>query len=197
VVREENYLTDVQYLGRMSESEKPKKGLTSEMIIAVSAVFISLVTLAVSIYQAQIMSQDLRSSAWPYIQWDLTQRSDEGFILSVHNKGIGPALLKSTELSYDGETVKDARRLIAKFVSIDSIGLFYSNIDNTVMAPGDRVEFFHIYVDNTEEYQRLLQTLRPLFQKISFRICYCDIYGDCWTTTGTKVTEVECSDQKP
>jgi hypothetical protein len=175
------------------EIRKPvKRSFSPELIVALSAVFVSIVTLGVYMYQARIMRDQLRMSAWPYIQWSYTELSDAGFTLSVHNKGVGPALLRKTTLLYKGKPVKDLADLLRGAAGTDTLAMFVSDIDNTVMEPGDRVEFFHVYVHNEREYKLMPKLGKAFYDDLSFAICFCDIYGDCWESTGTKVVASEC-----
>ena len=79
---------------------QPKKSfsLKPEMIIALSAVFVSVATLFVYIYQARIMEGQQHASVWPHIERQYVQTSTDGFILRVVNKGVGPAIIQSAKM---------------------------------------------------------------------------------------------------
>jgi hypothetical protein len=174
------------------EARKKKFVLKSEMIVALSAVFVSVATLFVYIYQARIMQGQQHAAVWPHLEWRYGYRSDDGFVLTVMNKGVGPAIVKSSKMTYEGDTVSDARELLRKFINLDSAGYFYSSVNNMVLAPNEKVEVFHVYVRNNQEYQKLQVELEHLYSKFSYEICFCSIYNDCWLYKGKGQKIEEC-----
>ena len=175
-----------------AEQPAPKKEFTLkyEMIVALSAVFVSVATLFVYIYQAKIMQGQQHASVWPHLEWRYSIRSDEGFVLTVVNKGVGPAIVKSSTMSWDGQEVKNGYELLSKFVNMDSVGFYYSSVNDMVIAPNEKVEVLHVYVRDNPEYQRLQKALENLYPKLSFDICFCSIYDDCWLyRKGGKIVE--------
>lgn len=161
---------------------QPKKSfsLKPEMIIALSAVFVSVATLFVYIYQARIMQGQQHASVWPHIERQYVQTSTDGFILRVVNKGVGPAIIQSAKMRWNNEPVETPYHLLSKFVNPDSISLYYSSLEKMVLAPGEKVEVFHIYVKDQTEYYKLQKALENFYSKFSFEICYCSIYKECW-----------------
>ncbi len=165
---------------------------STELIVAFAAIFVSTATLFVYIYQTRIMLSQQRASVWPYVEWTYAMRSDQGFSLTVANKGVGPAIVRSAKLTLAGEPIATARDLLGRYVALDSTALVTTTIDDRVIAPGERLTLFHIDVRDRDEYVDLHRKLDPLFQNLEFRICYCSIYGDCWTSTGLEVQAGGC-----
>src|SRR5688572_27106200 len=89
-----------------SDSGSPRKrGLKSEMIVAIAAIAVSIMTLFVYIYQARIMMDQQHTSVWPYVEWESTNintETEQEYYIEVVNKGVGPALVKDTKLTLDG-----------------------------------------------------------------------------------------------
>lgn len=172
-----------------------KKGLSSEMIVALAAIVVSIMTLSVYIFQARIMMDQQHTSVWPYVEWTMTSISeseeDQEFYISVINKGVGPALVKDTKLLLDGKLYKynDYRDFMKELLGEgkrDSLWILYSVVDNRVMAPGEEVKIFHV---------KSWQGIRiPNFdhKRFQYTLCYCSIYGDCWTTDGTISVPGQC-----
>lgn len=74
---------------------------TVDRIIGVSAILISLLTLIMFIYQTNIMHQQSRLSVTPRLSFsnDLHQKdSTITFSTTLINKGIGPAIIKSSKV---------------------------------------------------------------------------------------------------
>ena len=176
-----------------SGGEHPRKGIKSEVIVAISAIAISIMTLFVYIFQAQIMMDQQHTSVWPYVEWTSTYYSEENqeFYISVVNKGVGPALIKDTRLTLDDSVYSydrygDFMKALIGKGRRDSLWVMYSVADNRVLAPGEEVKIVHV---------KNWQTARiPTFniRRITYTICYCSIYDDCWTTDGTISKEGRC-----
>ncbi|WP_276369345.1 hypothetical protein [Chryseolinea sp. H1M3-3] len=159
----------------------------TEFIVALAAIIVSILTLFVYIYQARIMQEQQHASVWPYIEWDMTISSKDGFYISVVNKGVGPAIIRSTTLKLDGVSVESPLTYLEKTIGkLDSVALFSAMIDKRVIAAGETLELFHVYSD----IRHLLPS--DLYRRTSYEICYCSIYGDCWTSQGFNVVKSRC-----
>jgi hypothetical protein len=180
-----------------------KKGLKSEMIVAIAAITVSILTLFVYVYQARIMMKQQHTSVWPYVEWATTRfntDTEQEFYVEVINKGVGPALVKGSRLTIgsieyrehrdtvDGKFIGNYEDMMRKLVGKtrhDSLWIMYSVINDRVLAPGEAVKIFHVKngkarippVDNID---------------LAFSICYCNIFDDCWTTHGSVSKESEC-----
>ncbi len=170
------------------ESQSKPRRINTELIVALSAIFVSVITLFVYIYQASIMQEQQYASVWPYLEWDMTIHSQDGFYLSISNKGIGPAIIRSTSLTLDEkEMVGSIEYLGALLGDLDSVNLFHQSIDNRVLAPGETIEAFHVYSD-------VRTRLAKVYARTNYEICFCSVYGDCWVSKKFfKVEESECS----
>src|SRR5688500_3742991 len=85
------------------EIETKTSRIRSEWVVAATAMTVSILSLAVYIYQAKIMQEQQQTSVWPYIEWTSTISSSDGFYISVINKGVGPAIVKKSRLTLDGK----------------------------------------------------------------------------------------------
>jgi hypothetical protein len=63
-----------------------KTSLREKIIVAFAAILISVMTLFVYIYQARIMQEQQHASVWPYIEWDMTLSTSEGFTFQLSIK---------------------------------------------------------------------------------------------------------------
>lgn len=171
-----------------SQTEKPasKRSISTEFIVATAAIIISLATLFVYIYQAKIMQSQQHTSVWPYIEWTMTIGPADGIYLSVVNKGVGPAIIKSSEFYVDGNLVRSNEEMIKKITNgrIDSLGLFTQSIDKRVISPGEELRLFHMSGRRLSNKE-----FEGFFSRIKYTIRYESIYGDCWTSSGLEVQE--------
>ena len=74
-----------------------------EMIIAISALFISIITAVVSIYSAATDRDYAKASVWPRLEIFRSFSSNKSFEYGVTNNGTGPALIKYAKVKYDSK----------------------------------------------------------------------------------------------
>jgi hypothetical protein len=172
----------------VTTEERPKKKIDTGLLVGLCAIFISVATLAVYIYQARIMQSQQHASVWPYIEWSTSNVG--GFYLEVHNKGIGPALIKNAALKIDGNEINGLEGLFDMLLGKNrgKTEYIYSYVEGRVMASGESFKVFQIgdlilakKIDSAFYYH-----------KTKFEICYCSIYNDCWTSKGLKIEESTC-----
>src|SRR6478672_2162589 len=101
--------------------EKPivrRKWFNIELLLGISATLLSLCALVVSIFQTNlareqnaIAREQQQASVWPHIQAVYSQNNDD-FGWTIINNGVGPAIVKSLTLTYQGKAYKDAHALV-------------------------------------------------------------------------------------
>lgn len=175
-----------------SPSGPPARGnrISVEMLLGVSASFLSLCALVVSLLQTRIAREQQYAAVWPYLALG-SGRVDDKFTFYLENKGVGPAVVRSVELKHHGQTVPS-------YVSVFNAALerftgprFYVLVrPGSVLKPGEELRLFEIDKDpaNAERLGALVAD--PGF---AFRIVYADVYGNCWATTTAAVEPAACS----
>jgi hypothetical protein len=147
-------------------------------------------TLVVYIYQARIMQKQQYASVWPYIEWDMTISSDEGIYLSVINKGVGPAIIRSTNLTLDEQPLTHTNEYFEKLLSNpDTFAISYAEVDNRVLAPGEELRLFHLK-DGAVAMQLYSDSI---YTRTGYSICFCSVYDDCWVSKGLIVEPAKCN----
>ena len=172
-----------------ASEEKPKKILDTGLLVGLCAIFISVATLAVYIYQARIMQSQQHASVWPYVEWG-TSNIDR-FYLEVYNKGIGPALIKNVTFKIDGKSTNELNELFDMILghNREKFSIITSYSIGRVMAPGESFKIFDI--PNKLHAHKVDSAISA--HEMELEICYCSIYNDCWTTKVLgKVVESEC-----
>ena len=161
-----------------------------EMLIALSAIIISLCALVVSLYETSLIRQEQRASVWPHLMVGPSFQSKR-FIFIVHNTGIGPARIRDVEVTVNGERVLNWVSMLEAITGVsDSFNLTYSQINKRVIPPDDPFEMFSVSVgeDGIDEELALLLTRETEHYNIS--ICYCSVYDECWTVnTSSNIPE--------
>ncbi len=160
-------------------------------LVSGAALALSVAALLVSVLEVSAIRAEQRVQVWPYVQLD-TRYSADGYAIIATNKGIGPARVRSMEISFDGEVVDDLDQLI-----VDSIGAenafsyeLYktSNPTRSVMSPDEGISLFAVpWEDRT---RRLADVWAG---RASVALCYCSVYDDCWQAQldGGEPSEVE------
>src|SRR4051812_14513971 len=104
----------------MSSSSPAPSGLRGrqllERLAAGTALVVSLASLYIAWRQSALMERQLAASVWPSLEAATGNANDDGskrITLVLHNTGIGPARIRSFELSYHGVPLHDSRELLA------------------------------------------------------------------------------------
>ncbi|MEN8820358.1 MAG: hypothetical protein ABF271_04550 [Abyssibacter sp.] len=149
-----------------------------EMIVALSALVVSIATVAIGAYSAWIDRSYARAAVWPRLE---AGRGFDGshFAYFVANRGTGPALIRQVRVALDGEPASDWSALM------DRLGLpqrryMQSQVSGRTLSPGQVVEVLQV------EETALLAALVDASSagRLDVRLCYCSIYDQCWTTDG-------------
>jgi hypothetical protein len=165
-----------------------KTKFSTELIVALAAIFVGVATLFVYIYQARIMQHQQYASVWPYVEWVSYSSDTQGFFIHVENKGVGPAIIKSVKMTLDGKELSSNRELFKAMIGKDDFDFDQSTIEGRVIAAREIIKPFFI-ADTV-----IANQFNKAFEKKPFRleICYCSIYDECWTSYGIEVIESKC-----
>ncbi|MCL1145162.1 hypothetical protein L2747_03915 [Shewanella marinintestina] len=137
-----------------------------EMIVALSALLLGLVTAFTSIYSAYIDREYSRASVWPRLEIFRSFNSDS-FSYGVSNNGTGPALIKYAK-------VKDGPKYIKTWKDIKPFhAITQSHISNRTLSPQNSITPLLYKGDNAKALVRADDS-------ISIELCYCSIYEECW-----------------
>ncbi|MEL6483881.1 MAG: hypothetical protein AAFP96_03430, partial [Bacteroidota bacterium] len=82
-----------------------KKKFNADRILGISAMLISLLTLAICIYQTDIMRVQSKLSVKPRLDFTTNQGGNDTIIIFqefIENKGLGPAIIDSIYFKFEG-----------------------------------------------------------------------------------------------
>jgi len=147
-----------------------------EMIIAMSALFISIVTAAVSIYSAATDRAYAKASVWPRLEIFRSFSSDKSFKYGVNNSGTGPALIKYAKVQYDSNIIK-AWYDIPEFNKITQ-----SHLGSRILPSQGNITPLSYKGENANLFI-------AADKKVSIELCYCSIYDECWVTDRSNQTK--------
>jgi len=156
------------------------------MLVGMSAVFIGLCALAVSLYEASLMREEQRSAVLPMLELarsyyvEDNEAGEGGWRLSLHaeNVGIGPALVRDFIVTVDGVPQPDWKTTIASLLGTDlTIAYGQSQIGGRTIPPERKVVMIDILNDE------LARAMLKHFDRLDFTACYCSVFDECWTTS--------------
>jgi hypothetical protein len=162
-----------------------------DLAIALSAIFISLVSLVVAIEHGKTERDLVAANSWPFLRGILSNSmgaSGGEVVLGASNGGVGPAKVRSFEVFYRGQPVSSGPDLLRRCCGLSSgpveathqlNGYRYSIIDDTVLRPGEN----NIVVDLKGGADAVvLQRFRGAVSQVTYRACYCSILDECWVS---------------
>ncbi len=169
---------------------------TSDRILAISAIFVSACALAVSIYQTRILSMEKDAAVWPYLRV-ATSWTDQQFILSVSNDGIGPAIIQDVTYKLGDSTFYMIHQVARYLIEQDTVlknnvdNISYSNIESegTAMRAGESTKILHISNVPNKVIKRIQDYMYT--EKIKIKIDYCSIYNKCWRNQDNEMLELD------
>jgi hypothetical protein len=174
-----------------------EKRFRFDLYVALLALIISAVAAGASAYQTYVIRQQYSATVWPYLSFTTRSSLDKFFELDVANSGIGPALIRSSAVSVDGNPIGagggdptgtpaleaaiagDERAARAAALRARVRG----NLDTTVssIVRGDVIpagtNLQLLRVDGKLLARRLIAHVKH----IDLRVCYCSLLGNCWT----------------
>ncbi len=172
----------------------------SNRIVSFSAILISLLTLIIFIYQTNIMHQQSRLSVKPRLLFSSAMRFDEDTLLvysiSLDNKGIGPAIIDSSYVNYNGiKHYNDWERFFKDAVpALLEYGEFisYANLSIGGTLSADEEVVLFTYRCPVSQYPKVLEYLEfsedendlPLDMTVYYHSIYED---DKWVVSSNDV----------
>lgn len=152
-----------------------------EMLVALTALFIGLLTAVISVYSAYIDRAYAKASVWPKIEI-YRSHSNMRFSYGVVNKGTGPAIINYAKVTAGTQYLKVWSDLSA-FSSITQSHF------GTITLPSGQVVEPLVYRGDA------IADVLALDENIGIELCYCSIYGDCWIVDrSNETTQVDaCS----
>ena len=173
-----------------------------DLALALSAIFISGVSLYVAIEHGQTERDLVAANSWPFLRPAISNdfNSDHDLEIGVSNGGVGPAKVKSYQVFYQGARVANPYDLLRRCCGLSTDrameksqinnAISTSKVDDQVVRPGEAIIAFQLRrkVAEPQLVDRFNETLREL----TYRACYCSVFDKCWTTTlmSTDVTAV-------
>src|SRR6516164_3026630 len=165
-----------------------------DLTLALSAMFVSIVSLAVAVHHGNAMDRLVAANSWPFLMYSTSNTDPQGnrrITLNVENDGVGPARVQTFEVWWQGQPVATAPELLQRCCMTDSktpldsstarsLHLVIGQVASRVMRAGDAESFMSLELKdaNADIWHRL--DIARL--QLKLRACYCSVFDECWET---------------
>lgn len=162
-----------------------KKFWTSDKMVSLAAMFVSLLTLFIFIRQTNIIETQNHLSVMPYLMVESSKNAElYTFALDLENYGVGPAIIEERLIFYDGKeyNMEFEPFLRANVPEMDSVvTVNHSTIQIGLALPAQGKRNIITIGGGKRSYQTFVQIIMRLQSKgLNYRIRYKSIYNDHW-----------------
>lgn len=155
----------------------------SNFLIAVPAFALSIAVAYFTFIQADATTKMQIASVWPYVAFETSNRNDQDdpfILLSLTNKGVGPAHIRGLEVRYRDKPYTQFREVLGACCSDspETLSVGIGSMLGEVLRPGENVMFAQLDPQKVpaETWSRFDEERL----KLKVRICYCSVFEDCW-----------------
>jgi len=153
-----------------------------DFVIAFFALLISTIAALASVYQTRVISQQLSATVWPYLNFDNTF-GPQSVSISLTNYGLGPALVRSAEMTLNGKHVGSWDDVIDAYVQLTRrmhlkarTQISDANLDaSVVLSAGVSRRLLDVRTSPAA-----IRAVRTIARETSLRVCYCSLLDQCW-----------------
>jgi hypothetical protein len=153
------------------------------LVVSVTSLFVAIRHGHSMERMAEANARLVQANSWPLVQRFQSDGEWQGprvFSLYVTNLGVGPAKVESVEVLWKGQPVKSAHELEVLCCNNhpEVAGVETSGLMGTVLRAGEvrRIVTF----PEDAEHESLTRNLRVSLSDISWKVCYCSVFDECW-----------------
>lgn len=172
-----------------------------QTIPAVVGIVIACIALYAALNEADAVRKQQEAAVWPHLQVDranLATDTDRGLTITVRNRGIGPARVRSANMFLDGEQVLSWSELFSALQP--DVEAIYPRTDSyvgqSVLSPAQDVVVIDLQtsiydtfdlsamegIASREQLEALILSLRETLDDdtLEMELCYCSVFDECW-----------------
>jgi hypothetical protein len=159
-----------------------------EMLVGLSAILLSVCGLGVSIYEANLERHYHYAQVWPHVEvGNIGMVDGKGPRINMVNSGIGPAVVRTVEITVDGKPQTTWSGVMRALLHTDRTPNFvYSNARTRVLRPGDELDMLVLPLDSA-----LIRRYYAERSRLGVRVCYASVFEQHWTL---RITDLEHGD---
>ena len=161
-----------------------------DLVVAFGALLISTVAAVATVYQTRVIANQFSAAVWPYVSFDSTN-SPYSTELDIRKDGLGPAIIRTVELSWDGKAQPSIETLLQHLrashpqmiAAIRAALRSGASMKVTTSTPtvGMVIPANSQHVVLKVEGAVMVARFRPEMRRLGLSICYCSLTGNCWT----------------
>jgi hypothetical protein len=161
-----------------------------DFVIALGALLISTVAAAATVYQTRVLASQFSAAVWPYVSFDETN-SPTVLEIDIRNDGLGPAIVRSVKLTWDGVPEASVEAMFRTLASRDPQALHAiraalragaaMKLTTSTPTVGMVVPANSQHTVIRIEGAVMVQRFRPEMARLGMSLCYCSLTGSCWT----------------
>ncbi len=149
----------------------------TDRIMSVSAIIAAIAAVLVAAYEARINREYQRISVWPCLTQSNSLLTGEPYLRTVSNVGVGPALIRSVQVSVDGAVCRDWGEVVKAMIGKPLPGLIYSSFHaGAVLLPDKPITVLHL--PPGEDARKFWEEAQG--RRLSIRICYSSLFEEHW-----------------
>jgi len=176
---------------------------TSEKLLSISAIVVSLMTLIVFSYQTSLMQKQQYMSVYPYLDTSNRYSGTLKYNYTLSNNGIGPAFIESVTVTDSMQQTYDgiADYIVSQGIDQDSIWFFNSDLNPGQLIPANEkipliqivnedmltefgiTNFEDLPMNTTDDAGALHQIINS--DNLIVEIVYSSVYGERWKIDNT------------
>jgi hypothetical protein len=172
-----------------------------DMVVAISALVVSVVSLGVAIFHGRTMEQMadanarlVQANSWPFLQGVISNAGPGQAVgLGLRNVGVGPAKVHWMEVLYNGAPQSSMTGLLASCCGYNQarglqghpVNFNYSLVDETVLRAGE-INQAVTFPQNSAN-SAYVPKLNAALPKVSYLACYCSVFDECWIGNTTSL----------
>jgi hypothetical protein len=147
-----------------------------DRVLSIAVGVAAICAVAIAVYQAKIMREQQRASAWPYIVQSNSFGERTPYLRQMHNAGVGPARVRWFEVLVDGKPLSHWADVVRAMTGESEPGLIYSSFRRGhVMLPGVSETILQL-----PPGPRALKFWSAAQTRLATIVCYCSVYDECW-----------------
>jgi len=171
-----------------------------DMVVAFSALFISVVSLGIAILHGRTMEKMAEANArlvaansWPFLSYGagwVTTNGVKTADMHLSNTGVGPAKIESAELVWKGVAYGNNQDFLKACCGFDQAsGMpFDSNlVPYEVLRAGEHITFLGFTQSTSPTVFAALQQA-IVSRDLELHVCYCSIFDECWKSDLTMLS---------
>jgi hypothetical protein len=150
---------------------------TTDRITSLSAIVAAIAAVLVAAYETRLNREYQRISVWPRLQQSNSFVPGEPYLRTVANVGVGPALIRSVQVSVDGVLCRTWPEVIRAMVGKPVPGHIYSSLNaGAVVLPDKPINVLNL--PPGEDALKFAEEAQG--KRLSIRICYSSLYDEHW-----------------